>query len=79
MVKPKENRKRVNIYVNDDIHAWYMQGADDIGISMSGYMAIALKEYMEQKTVLKNIDGIKDVMNAINQAQKIKNELPIKE
>ena len=43
---------RVNIFMPNEVKEWYQEKAKKYGTSMSSYMAIGLREHMEQKKMV---------------------------
>jgi hypothetical protein len=48
---------RINIFVPREVKEWYQLTAKKHGTSMSSYMAIALREYMDQKKMMQFMDN----------------------
>jgi len=51
----KNKNIRVNIKISKDIKTFFEELSKEVGVSQSALMAIALKEYIDQKKAIKEI------------------------
>ena len=51
----KNKNIRVNINISKDIKTFFEELSKEVGVSQSALMAIALKEYIDQKKAIKEI------------------------
>lgn len=52
---------RVNINVSDSINKWFENKANDLGVSKSALMCIALNDYIDQKEGLRAMGELKEI------------------
>lgn len=52
------NLKRVNIRVNNELYNFLKQSADARGLSMNAMCILALESYLQQQTVIGNMDEL---------------------
>jgi len=45
-------RERINVYVSPEVKAKVVQKADEMGISLSAFGAVAINEYLKQDSVI---------------------------
>jgi predicted phage-related endonuclease len=60
--------KKVQFKVGTELKSWYEARAEEIGISMAAYMAMALHEYKRQAEAIQSV-------NQITQLPEFQNEL----
>lgn len=53
--------KQINIRMNKKIVDWYQKESDELGISRSSLIVMALKTYIDQQQMLVGINTLKDV------------------
>lgn len=67
MSKEKENIKRVNIRMGQDLHDWFEKKAGELGVPTSALMIIAMHEYRKLQTGAENLPFIRDAFNLLQQ------------
>ena len=55
-------KKRVNIFVPEHIHAWFQKRSEEVGVSMSGLMCLALEEHMVQRESISGLNLLNDLI-----------------
>lgn len=60
---------RVNINVSDRINNWFNEKANELGVTRSALMCMAMNEYIDQKEAMVSFSNIQDI---ISQVEKIK-------
>ena len=60
--KMRKETKRKNIQLSIELAKWYEELADEIGISHSALMTMALKQYKDQQEALKFASNIEDLI-----------------
>lgn len=61
-----QKTERVNIRISTEIKEWFDNMAIETGISRSSLMAMALREYIDQKKGLKLMNDIPSLLASIN-------------
>lgn len=61
-----ENKKsqRINVILSMDNYEWLKQRSTEMGVSMSGFMSMALDNYRMQQVMASNITDIMKVAKA---------------
>ena len=65
-------KKKIQISLDDNIHAWFREQADLYGVSVSGLINIAMAEYRMQKETVGNMPQLMDLMNMAIKAETLK-------
>lgn len=55
-------KKRVNIFIPEHIHAWFQKRSEEVGVSMSGLMCLALEEHMVQRESISGLNLLNELM-----------------
>lgn len=59
----ESNIKRVNIRMGQDLHEWFEQKADELGVPTSALMIVAMNEYRKAETSVKHLPMFHDVFS----------------
>lgn len=55
-------KKRVNIFIPEHIHAWFQKRSEEVGVSMSGLMCLALEEHMVQRESISGLNLLNELI-----------------
>lgn len=58
---------RVNISVSDKINDWFGKKAEELGVSKSAMMCMALNEYIDQKESLSNLSTLQIALDKMKE------------
>lgn len=56
-------RKRVNIFIPEHMHQWFKQRSNEIGVSVSGLMCLALEQHIIEREAISNISSINELIS----------------
>lgn len=59
---------RVNINVSERINDWFVKKAEELGVTRSALMCMALNEYIDQKEGMKAMGDLQGLMGVIEKA-----------
>lgn len=65
----KYEKARVNIYLSEEVKQYYKNKAAEMGLSMSQYMHMALKQQMEQEQMIKTLPDMIEKLKDIEEQQ----------
>ncbi|MGG3805836.1 hypothetical protein [Metabacillus fastidiosus] len=63
--------KRINIVLSNENHSWFKQRAAEMGVSMSGLMAMALDSYKTQQIMANQIPDMLEAMEKFQLLQQL--------
>lgn len=66
-----KEKQRVNITVSKEVYEFFKNGASDMGVSMSAYMALALNEYMKQQVVSSQLPQLMEMYESLRVQGKV--------
>lgn len=67
----KNKEVRVNIRISSEIKKFFENMSKEVGAPQSSLMAMALKEYMDQKKVIEELPGILKKIEEIKKTMKV--------
>ena len=70
MENKKSDRERMNVYISTDLKNKIANKADELGITMSAFIAICVNEYLKQDSVVDLAAMYKELQKALE----LKNE-----
>jgi hypothetical protein len=66
MENSNKETQRVSILLSYDNYSWFKQRAAEMGVSMSGFMAMALDSYKTQQIMASQIPSMLEAMEKLN-------------
>jgi hypothetical protein len=66
----KMAKQRLNIQLEEAMKDYCMQKADELGISMNGFINVALAQYKQQDEGMKAMTGIDQLVKKIDEISK---------
>lgn len=67
--------KRLNINMSEKLVEWYDKRAEEMGVSRSAVMCMAMQEYMEQKTTINVMEEFKVLAEQMKLAELAQKEI----